>query len=160
MINPNTSVAVTDTLAARVRDVAGAGVTIVPATGRFGARYIASRAALAIAGGTLAFDPTLSALGRAGIRAGTSFKSGNLTLAPFAAINVWHEFADSASATVLLGTAPIPLSATRLGTFYQGSGGASVQVSKTAISGFVRGDLRWGDNINGWAVLGGGRYAF
>jgi Asp/Glu/hydantoin racemase len=50
MINPNTSAAMTDTLAAHVRKVAGPDVTIVPATGRFGARYVASRAAAAIAG--------------------------------------------------------------------------------------------------------------
>src|SRR5215470_3189734 len=33
-----------------MRDIAGSGVTIVPVTGRFGAPYIASRAAVAIAG--------------------------------------------------------------------------------------------------------------
>jgi allantoin racemase len=50
MINPNTSVEITEILAARVREIAGPGVTIVPVTGRFGAQYIASRAAVAIAG--------------------------------------------------------------------------------------------------------------
>ena len=50
MINPNTSATVTEMLAARMRAIAGPGVTVLPATGRFGARYIASRAACAIAG--------------------------------------------------------------------------------------------------------------
>jgi allantoin racemase len=50
LINPNTSATITDILAARMRDIAGPGVTIVPVTGRFGAPYIASRAAVAIAG--------------------------------------------------------------------------------------------------------------
>jgi Asp/Glu/hydantoin racemase len=50
LINPNTSATITDILAARMRDIAGPGITIVPATGRFGAPYIASRAAVAIAG--------------------------------------------------------------------------------------------------------------
>jgi allantoin racemase len=50
MINPNTSAAITESLAARVRQIAGPGVTILPVTGRFGARYISSRAAAAIAG--------------------------------------------------------------------------------------------------------------
>jgi len=50
VINPNTSSAVTDLVAARVRAIAGERATIVPVTGRFGARYIASRAAAAIAG--------------------------------------------------------------------------------------------------------------
>jgi allantoin racemase len=50
VINPNTSAAVTDLVAARVRAIAGDDATIIPVTGRFGARYIASRAAAAIAG--------------------------------------------------------------------------------------------------------------
>jgi len=50
LINPNTSATITDILAARMRDIAGPGIPIVPATGRFGAPYIASRAAVAIAG--------------------------------------------------------------------------------------------------------------
>lgn len=50
LINPNTTPSVTDLVADHVRSVAGAGITLVPATGRFGARYIASRAAVAIAG--------------------------------------------------------------------------------------------------------------
>src|SRR5215468_6837652 len=50
MINPNTSVAITEILATRMREIAGKGVTILPVTGRFGAPYIASRAAAAIAG--------------------------------------------------------------------------------------------------------------
>ena len=49
LINPNTTPAVTDLVAGHVRGLAGAGVTLVPVTGRFGARYIASRAASAIA---------------------------------------------------------------------------------------------------------------
>jgi allantoin racemase len=50
MINPNTSATITELLATRVREVAGPGITILPVTGRFGARYIASHAAAAIAG--------------------------------------------------------------------------------------------------------------
>ena len=50
LINPNTTPAVTDLVAGHVRALAGPGITLVPVTGRFGARYIASRAAAAIAG--------------------------------------------------------------------------------------------------------------
>ncbi|WP_375453770.1 aspartate/glutamate racemase family protein [uncultured Methylobacterium sp.] len=50
LINPNTTASVTDRVAEHVRRIAGPSVEIVPATGRFGARYIASRAAAAIAG--------------------------------------------------------------------------------------------------------------
>jgi Asp/Glu/hydantoin racemase len=50
VINPNTSVWVTEILAARIREIAGPGVTVFPATARFGFPYIASRAAAVIAG--------------------------------------------------------------------------------------------------------------
>jgi allantoin racemase len=50
VINPNTSSAVTELVTARVRAIAGQRATIIPATGRFGARYISTRAAAAIAG--------------------------------------------------------------------------------------------------------------
>ena len=49
LINPNTSESVTDLVSEHVRPLAGRSVEIVPVTGRFGARYIASRAAFAIA---------------------------------------------------------------------------------------------------------------
>lgn len=50
LINPNTLPSVTDLVASHVRRIAGDEAEFVPVTGRFGARYIASRAASAIAG--------------------------------------------------------------------------------------------------------------
>ncbi|HYF54280.1 MAG TPA: aspartate/glutamate racemase family protein [Salinarimonas sp.] len=50
LLNPNTTPAVTDLVAARARSLAGPRAEIVAVTGRFGARYISSRAAAAIAG--------------------------------------------------------------------------------------------------------------
>jgi allantoin racemase len=50
VINPNTSPSVTDLVAAVTRAVAGDRAEVVAVTGPFGARYISSRAAAAIAG--------------------------------------------------------------------------------------------------------------
>ena len=50
LINPNTSREVTETVVAAARAVLPAGVDLVAVTGRFGCRYIASRAAASIAG--------------------------------------------------------------------------------------------------------------
>lgn len=50
LINPNTSTSITDLIASHVRTVAGSRAELKPVTARFGARYIASRAALAVAG--------------------------------------------------------------------------------------------------------------
>ncbi|MDA8253713.1 MAG: aspartate/glutamate racemase family protein [Rhodospirillales bacterium] len=49
LANPNTTQAVTDTIAAAARAVAAPGTEIVPATARFGARVIGTRTEMAIA---------------------------------------------------------------------------------------------------------------
>jgi Asp/Glu/hydantoin racemase len=49
LINPNTTESVTALVADHARAIAGDTATFVPVTGRFGARYISSRAAAAIA---------------------------------------------------------------------------------------------------------------
>lgn len=50
LINPNTTASITDLVAGRAREILGAEAEILAVTGRFGPRYIASRAAAAIAG--------------------------------------------------------------------------------------------------------------
>lgn len=50
LINPNTMVAMTDLVVRVVTPLLPAGVSLVQATGRFGARYISTRTAAAIAG--------------------------------------------------------------------------------------------------------------
>jgi allantoin racemase len=50
VINPNTSPSVTDIVGAAARAIAGDRAEVVAVTGRFGARYISTRAAAAIAG--------------------------------------------------------------------------------------------------------------
>jgi Asp/Glu/hydantoin racemase len=49
LINPNTTWAVTERMAAYIGEIAGSAATFVPVTGKFGARYISTRAAAAIA---------------------------------------------------------------------------------------------------------------
>lgn len=49
LLNANTDATITARMAALAAPLAGPGVTIIPATGRFGARYISTRAASAIA---------------------------------------------------------------------------------------------------------------
>jgi Asp/Glu/hydantoin racemase len=50
LINPNTSDSVTALVAQHVEVIAGDAASFVPVTGRFGARYISTRASAAIAG--------------------------------------------------------------------------------------------------------------
>jgi outer membrane autotransporter protein len=120
-----------------------------------------SYSALAITGGMLDFDPVKSLLARVGIRVGTSFNVADLvTLVPFASFSAWNEFEKSAGATATLAGSVIPLTTTRVGTFYQGSAGLSFQVPNTGFLGFIRGDVRYGENIQGWTGLAGLRYTF
>jgi allantoin racemase len=49
MINPNTSASITDVVVEAARGFAAPGTEIIGATGRFGARYIVTRAAYAVA---------------------------------------------------------------------------------------------------------------
>jgi len=50
LINPNTTASITERMASYAGDIVGGAATFVPVTGRFGARYISTRAAAAIAG--------------------------------------------------------------------------------------------------------------
>jgi allantoin racemase len=50
LINPNTTTSITERMASYAGEVVGGAATFIPVTGRFGARYISSRAAAAIAG--------------------------------------------------------------------------------------------------------------
>jgi hypothetical protein len=52
------------------------------------------------------------------------------------------------------------LTTDRVGTFYQAGVGISAQVLNTGLLGFVRGDFRFGDQLHGWAAIGGVRYTF
>jgi allantoin racemase len=50
LINPNTTAGVTALMAEHLSGIAGAAASFIPVTGRFGARYISTRASAAIAG--------------------------------------------------------------------------------------------------------------
>lgn len=64
LINPNTTEAVTLSMAARARRLAPAGTVVEPATGGFGSPYIASRAA-AVVGAHAALEIARARVGRA-----------------------------------------------------------------------------------------------
>jgi hypothetical protein len=112
--------------------------------------------------GSLIFNPFTNALGRFGLRAGTAYvvDQYGLVLQPFATLSLWREFADNTHTTFVTDGGSVPLSVTRIGTFGQVGAGISGQVLQTGLLGFVRGDYRFGDHIDGYAVVGGLRYQF
>jgi opacity protein-like surface antigen len=119
---------------------------------------------------TVTTAPIDSEIGRLSLRAGTTLTSGNMILQPFASASVFSEFGGNVTSTVAsnLGslTAPFQLtqsstnSTTRVGTYGQYSVGLAAQVANTGWLGFVRGDYRKGDNIEGWTANAGVRYQF
>jgi opacity protein-like surface antigen len=128
--------------------------------------------------GTASFDPITQTIGRVGLRVGTSLRYGQLTLQPFVAASVWHDFAGDmtsnwASTSGLL-TCPGPpqcatrstavlanaTSTTNFGTYGQYAVGVSGLIDNTGWVGFVRVDYRNGSNLSGWHGTGGARYQF
>ena len=121
--------------------------------------------------GTFKISDFDSEIGRATVRIGTSFTSDNLLLQPFVSASVFHEFASNIFSTyqtctncVFVGATPVQATflttTSRIGTYGQFSLGLAGQVQNTGWVGFVRGDYRTGDNIDGWTANAGLRYNF
>lgn len=112
--------------------------------------------------GSLNFMPFNSLLGRLGFRVGTTYvlDKFQLALQPFGTASVWHEFEGDTHTNFVTGSSIVPLAVTRIGTFGQLGLGVSGQVLQTGLLGFVRGDWRFGENLSGYAVVGGLRYQF
>jgi hypothetical protein len=123
--------------------------------------------------GTMQFNDIESTLGRAGVRVGTSFAAGGMTLTPYGVASVFHEFAGNTSSTytslcVASGNCTVTpgpeftqtFATSRVGTFGQYSLGIASQVTNTGWLGYARVDLRKGENIEGVSLNGGLRYQF
>ncbi len=121
--------------------------------------------------GTLQVNDIDSKVGRASFRVGRNFVADGMAWQPFGSISVFREFADNVTANystcsgcVFVGPNPARLdvttSTTRVGTYGQLSLGLAGQVLNTGWVGFVRGDYRFGENIEGWTGNAGLRYNF
>src|SRR5262249_46213495 len=121
--------------------------------------------------GVLNLDDVETLLGRVGLRVGTVFSVGEVTLQPFAVASVWRE---GAGVNNMSGTFEIPQPApapagsigtlnaisSRIGYFGQYSVGFSASVPNSGWLGYARVDYRNGQNIEGLSVNGGLRYQF
>jgi opacity protein-like surface antigen len=110
-----------------------------------------------------------SALGRLSVRVGTSVTFGNVVWQPFASASLFHDFRGEAvgSLTTNFSSIGVPLptlhsqvSTTGLGTYGQFGVGVATRAVDTGWVGYLRGDYRTGDSIEGWSVSGGVRYQF
>jgi outer membrane autotransporter protein len=109
----------------------------------------------------LTFNTVYSLLGRAGARVGTSFVYGGFNWTPFGVALVLNEFNKNAAGTFVAGAGtPFGLETNRVGTFGQASAGIAMTSLTSGWLAFVRGDLKFGQRLDGAAVLGGARYTF
>jgi fibronectin-binding autotransporter adhesin len=111
----------------------------------------------------LIFDTTDSLLGRIGINIGAAFSpTESLIVVPFATASVWREMGESATAHAIVGAAgqTFNVRTDRVGTFGQVGAGVQFKIVGTPLLGFVRGDVRFGQKIDGKAVNAGLRMQF
>ena len=108
-----------------------------------------------------------SELGRASVRVGTTFTSGNIIAQPFFAASVYHEFAGDVTSTLSQGPfkSSIPgynlaanISTSRVGTYEQFGVGSAFQLANTGWLGYARVDWRTGDYLEGFTANLGVRY--
>ena len=136
--------------------------------------------------GSVDIDDIDSVLGRASLRVGTTITAGNLIWQPFVTGSVFHEFAGEATATSriagpvnsktsctglgLPGCPPggfflnsfrnqvLNTSTSRIGTFAQFGIGTATAFGNSGWLGYVRGDYRTGENVEGYNINAGLRY--
>jgi outer membrane autotransporter protein len=120
--------------------------------------------------GRLQINDIKSTLGRLSVRTGTTIVSDKIIWQPFATASVYHEFEGDTTASygtdptnsALLGIPTIggQLSTDRVGTYGQFALGVAGQLVGTGWLGYLRGDYRTGDRIEGYSLNGGIRYQF
>ena len=112
-----------------------------------------------------------SALGRLSLRVAKSVETSNVIWQPFVTASVVHEFGGDVVSrfttlpnSAFFGTEPADFNQTtttsRVGTYGQYSVGLAAQFVNTGLIGYVRGDYRNGENIEGWGANAGLRYSF
>lgn len=110
-----------------------------------------------------------SALGRLSVRAGTTVTTGTAMLQPFVSVGVFHDFASAPTATLVgdfsavgnnRSTYSSAIATTGIGTYGQFGLGVAAQFVDSGWTGYLRGDYRTGDAIEGWTLNGGLRYQF
>ncbi|MBO0755599.1 MAG: autotransporter domain-containing protein, partial [Bradyrhizobiaceae bacterium] len=118
---------------------------------------------------SLAINDIDTTLGRLSLRVGTTVSTGPMmVLQPFASVGVFHDFSPAATSSLMSNFQAIgqnhtfssTIATSGLGTYTQFGLGVAAQVTNTGWLGYLRGDYRKGDNIEGWTLNGGLRYQF
>ncbi len=86
--------------------------------------------------------------------------SSGLWLTPFAHASLWSELGGRVRSTATSGATTITTATEQVGTFAQLGLGASLAAPAMGVTGFVRGDMRFGQRMSGYALNGGVRWQF
>ncbi len=108
-------------------------------------------------------DPLMSLMGRVGLSAGATLPvAEKLVLGPFVSGSLWHEFAKPTRSQTSIGSSGQSFLAEtqRVGTFGQVGAGLTISHNDGLLSGYVRGDLRFGERLAGKALNAGLKLSF
>jgi hypothetical protein len=117
----------------------------------------------------LTINDIYTTLGRFSVRVGTTVRTNNMVLQPFASAGIFHELQGGATSSLAsnssaAGTASETyssvISTSGFGTYGQFGVGVAAQFPSTGWVSYLRGDYRKGDNVDGWTLNGGVRYQF
>lgn len=110
-----------------------------------------------------------STLGRLSLRTGTTIVTDKVIWQPFFTASVYHEFQGKVTTNIVssFGSAGVPgidinglVNTNGVGTYGQFGLGVAAQLVGTGWLGYVRGDYRTGERIDGYSLNGGLRYQF
>lgn len=117
-----------------------------------------------------------SILARGSLRFGKNVVMGSYALQPFVTASVINEFGAPVNTLIATNFGEIgrnygipafglldqsaTVTTKRIGTYGQFSGGIAGQLLNTGWLGYVRGDYRTGERVEGWGISGGLRYQF
>jgi outer membrane autotransporter protein len=106
----------------------------------------------------VSFEDGTSVQGRLGLRVGTSFVAGTMTVEPFVVGSVWHEFEDNNQAVLASSGTLFSLTDNVEGTWGEVSAGLNLFNVGAGASGFGKVDVTFGDDIDGVGGQIGVRY--
>ena len=127
------------------------------------------------AGGRVTVDDIDSVLGRLSLRVGTTIQHSGIAWQPYFTASLFHEFNGDVTATstsagnvdalgapnpAINGITLVTRSTGGVGTYGQFALGTAAVLGNSGWLGYVRGDYRIGENIEGWSVNAGLRYQF
>jgi outer membrane autotransporter protein len=109
-------------------------------------------------GTTIVFPNGNSLLGRAGVRAGNnSLSTTTERIETYLTASVWNDFLNGGSATIESGGTEVTVANLGSGLYFEVGGGIEIASLVNGVSGFLRGDVQFGQSVSGGSGRAGVR---